>query len=152
MSSILRASRLATRSLVARRYASTGPAAFSKDLNTDPEPLTEYPDVQAINRQYLPPLGWQDQQLRRNFGDSLHEQDELHSMWSPDIPVVEPKTALRHFTLAVLGFTSLFLFIKNYGTPDPHFVRRTYPYGGLVKELGGIEENKARVDEENSEE
>ena len=36
-----------------------------------PETLTEYPDVPTINRQYLPPKGWQDNQYRRNFGDPV---------------------------------------------------------------------------------
>ncbi|KAK7050895.1 hypothetical protein VNI00_005007 [Paramarasmius palmivorus] len=154
MSSLLRTARVAARPLAApravaaRRLQSTAPP---KDIPIDPEPLTEYPDVPPVNRQYLPPLGWQDVQLRRNFGDPLHEQDELYSMWSPDVPPVDPSVALRHFALAALTFTGVFFFIKNYGTPEPHFVRRTYPYGGLVKELGGLEENKARVDEETEE-
>ncbi|KAG7089483.1 hypothetical protein E1B28_011163 [Marasmius oreades] len=143
------------RSLLATRprYLATKSATSTAEgeLNVEPEVLTEYPDVPPINHQYLRPTGWQDNQMRRNYGDPLHEQEELYSMWSPDIPAIDPNVALKRFTMALLGFTGVFLYIKTYGTPEPHFVRRTYPYGGLVKELGGLEENRARMADETSE-
>ncbi|KAJ8072380.1 hypothetical protein PM082_015939 [Marasmius tenuissimus] len=159
-SSILRTAR---RPLLAARHphrsisnsAAKIDAAFVEPQAAEPETpeiLTEYPDVTPINRQYLPPKGWQDNQYRRNYGDALHEREELYSMWSPDIPGINPNVALRRFALAFLGFAGTFMLIKEYVTPEPHFIRRTYPYGGLVKELGGTEENKARVEEETSEE
>ncbi|KAL0577128.1 hypothetical protein V5O48_004842 [Marasmius crinis-equi] len=160
-SSILRTARrsLLTARPRSHRYISESAAkidaAFVEPQAEEPEEptiLTEYPDVPAINRQYLPPKGWQDNQMRRNYGDPLHEQEELHSMWSPDIPTIDPNLALKRFAMAFLGFAGAFMLIKEVGTPEPHFVRRTYPYGGLVKELGGTEENKARVEEEASSE
>ncbi|KAF9267850.1 hypothetical protein L218DRAFT_984723 [Marasmius fiardii PR-910] len=144
---------LTTRTLSQRYIATKNATSIPEgELNIEPEVLTEYPDVPAINRQYLPPTGWEDNQMRRNFGDPVHEQEEMYSMWSPDIPVIDPNVALKRFAMAFLGFVGVFLYIKNYGTPEPHFVRRTFPYGGLVKELGGIEENKARVADGSSEE
>jgi hypothetical protein len=121
-----------------------------------------YNHVQDLSRQYLPAKGWTDRQMRRNFGDTvstlfcrpcisshissqLHEQEELYSMWGPDIPVVPPPIALRQVTLVALGLISFGFFIKYALVPDPHFVRRQYPYSGLVVELGGLEENKVRL-------
>ena len=36
----------------------------------------------------------------------LHEQEEILSMWGPDVPVVAPPTAARWFSIAVLGFVT----------------------------------------------
>ncbi|KAF5391688.1 hypothetical protein D9757_002397 [Collybiopsis confluens] len=139
------------------RLASTPSAIKSTSLpleiDTDPEPLPNYEYGPPISRQYLSPHGWDDMQLRRNFGDPLPEHDELLSMWGPDIPPpgVNPRRALTHFMLAAAGFTGIFFSIKWFLTPEPHFVRRTYPHEGLVTELGGLPDNKARVEEESEE-
>ena len=73
----------------------------------------------------------------------MHEQEEVLSMWGPDIPVVPAPTAARWFAIATLGFVS-FGVLCNYGHPEMPAVRREYPYGGLVTELGGLEDNKVR--------
>ena len=62
-------------------------------------------------------------------------------MWGPDVSPLPPKTALRHFTIATLGFVT-FGVLVNYLVPARPAVPREYPYSGLVKELGGLEENK----------
>lgn len=62
-------------------------------------------------------------------------------MWGPDVPVVPPPTALRWFSIAVLGFVSLGTLV-SYARPQIPAVRREYPFDGLVSELGGLEENK----------
>ena len=62
-------------------------------------------------------------------------------MWGPDIPVVPPPTAARWFSIAVAGFVSLGVLL-SYAHPEIPAVRREYPYGGLVEELGGYEQNK----------
>ena len=66
-------------------------------------------------------------------------------MWGPDVPVVDPQTAMRHFAIAVAGFVSFGFFVKYVLTQDPPAVRREYPYNGLIRELGGQEETKVRV-------
>ena len=72
----------------------------------------------------------------------MHEREELYSMWGPDIPHVAPATALSHFAIAFSGFVA-FGFLCNYVlTPDRPAVPRQYPFNGLVRELGGIEDNK----------
>ncbi|KAF8262102.1 Ndufb8, NADH dehydrogenase 19kDa subunit [Lactarius quietus] len=119
-------------------------SAFTKK-EVDPQ-LDGYPQLPNESRQSLPPRGWWDPQMRRNYGDTMHEREELYSMWGPDIPHVAPATALNHFAIAFSGFVA-FGFLCNYVlTPDRPAVPRQYPFNGLVRELGGIEENKANVE------
>lgn len=65
-------------------------------------------------------------------------------MWGPDAPVVPPNVALRQFTLAFLGFVGFGFAVQYAFVIDRPSVPREYPYGGLVTELGGLEENKVR--------
>ena len=37
----------------------------------EPDQLTDYPKLPWVSRQTLPPRGWQDQQMRRNFGETV---------------------------------------------------------------------------------
>jgi NADH dehydrogenase (ubiquinone) 1 beta subcomplex subunit 8 len=69
-------------------------------------------------------------------------------MWGPDIPPnsISPYTALWHFVIAASGIIGAGFLIKAIG-PDPPAVRRQYPYDGLVKELGGLQENKVYISE-----
>lgn len=63
-------------------------------------------------------------------------------MWGPDISVVPPRTALFQFTLAVSAFVGFGFLCKFVLIPERPTVPREYPFSGLVKELGGAEENK----------
>jgi len=74
-----------------------------------------------------------------------HELEEKFSMWGPDIPHVDPSTALRHFTIAASGFVAFGLLCKYALVPERPAVPRQYPFDGLVKELGGLEENKVSL-------
>ena len=65
-------------------------------------------------------------------------------MWGPDVPHVDPNIALRHFTIVASGFVTFALMCKYILTPEMPAIRREYPFDGLVKELGGLEENKVR--------
>ncbi|KAI0925791.1 hypothetical protein AcW1_008123 [Taiwanofungus camphoratus] len=130
-----------------RSYAT--PATFKED--EDPQ-LDGYPQLPYVSRQRLPARGWDDWQMRRNFGDTLHERDEILSMWGPDAPVVPQSTALRHLIIATLGFVSFGFFAKFFLIPDRPAVPRDYPFSGLVAELGGLEDNKARSEAESEEE
>ena len=156
---IIRRGCLAARRVARPRVAYSAIRTYATE---EEPPLTDYPKLPDVSRQYLPPLGWEDNLLRRNQGDpvsqpkvyllsfslrlsfQLHEQEELYSMWGPDIPPVSPYTALRHFLIAATGIVGAGFFIKYALVPDPPVVRRQYPFDGLVKELGGLEENKVR--------
>ncbi|KAL4064411.1 hypothetical protein V8B97DRAFT_2006505 [Scleroderma yunnanense] len=122
------------------RAAST---VASKPNEPDPQ-LAGYPELPWLSNQALPPRGWWDQQLRRNFGDPIHEYDEVLSMWGPDVAHVPPRKALFQFSLAVSAFVGFGFLCKYALVPDRPTVPREYPYSGLVRELGGLEENKAR--------
>ncbi|KAF8964950.1 hypothetical protein BDZ97DRAFT_1659569, partial [Flammula alnicola] len=122
--------------------AASSYATFSQE---EPDhQLNGYPQLPFTFHQNLPPTGWNDNLTRRNFGDTLHEQDEVLSMWGPDAPPIDPNSALRQFLVAVAGFIAAGFTIKAI-TPDPPSIRRKYPYDGFVKEFGGLEENKARI-------
>jgi len=86
--------------------------------------------------------------MRRNYGDTLHEKEELYSMWGPDVPVVEPSSALRQFTAVFLGFVGFGLFTNYALVADRPAVPREYPFSGLVTELGGLEENQAKPEDQ----
>ncbi|PFH52924.1 hypothetical protein AMATHDRAFT_55791 [Amanita thiersii Skay4041] len=124
--------------------------AFSRSYASgveEPDPqLNGYPQLPWVSRQSLPPKGWNDDLMRRNYGDTLHEQEEVLSMWGPDVAPLPPQTALKQFLLAAAGFVGFGYFIRDYITPDVPAIRREYPYDGLVTELGGMNENKARVE------
>jgi hypothetical protein len=45
--------------------------------------------------------------------------------------------------MAIAGFIAFGFLVKAI-TPEPPAIRREYPFDGLVKELGGVEENKVR--------
>jgi NADH dehydrogenase (ubiquinone) 1 beta subcomplex subunit 8 len=75
----------------------------------------------------------------------MHENEEALSMWAPDVPPVDPRTAARYFAVAFTGFLA-FGATAYYGiTPSLRAVRREYPYDGLVAELGGVDANKVRL-------
>jgi NADH dehydrogenase (ubiquinone) 1 beta subcomplex subunit 8 len=73
----------------------------------------------------------------------VHEEDDGLNMWTPDPPPVEPSTALRQFSIAALGIAA-FGYVIYANVPERPSIPREYPYSGLVRELGGLEENKVR--------
>lgn len=62
-------------------------------------------------------------------------------MWGPDVHQIPPYEALKQFTFAFSLFGGIMLF-SYLVTPTKPVVPREYPFDGLVKELGGLEENK----------
>ncbi|GJJ08584.1 hypothetical protein Clacol_002803 [Clathrus columnatus] len=116
-----------------------------KSQEKDPQ-LGDYPQLPWVTNQVRPARGWWDLQMRRNYGEVIHEEDDALNMWSPDPPVIEPSSAVRQFAVAFLGIAGLgFWIYKN--VPDRVAAPREYPYDGLIKELGGLEENKANPEQ-----
>ncbi|EAU85631.2 hypothetical protein CC1G_06344 [Coprinopsis cinerea okayama7 len=137
---------LASRRPVAQVIPVALRARSRSNLPEEPDPqLNGYPQLPWVPKGSLPARGWDDMLERRNFGEPLHEQEEVLSMWGPDVPPVPPQTALRHFLFAVTAFIGAGFTIKYYLTPDAPAIKREYPYNGLIKELGGLEENKASI-------
>ena len=65
-------------SLALRRASSTGRALLAprrpahRALSTQKDPqLGDYPALPDVSRATLPPTGWWDNQMRRNFGDTV---------------------------------------------------------------------------------
>ncbi|KAI6155167.1 Ndufb8, NADH dehydrogenase 19kDa subunit [Pisolithus tinctorius] len=139
----LRLSRGALKATASLRCSRTASTVASKPHESDPQ-LAGYPELPWVSNQSLPARGWWDQQERRNFGDPVHEYEEVLSMWGPDIPHVPPRKALFQFSLAASGFIAFGLLCKYTLAPERPTVPREYPYSGLIRELGGLEENKAR--------
>ena len=67
---------------IAGRSASTSstPVTYGP-VEKDPQ-LNGYPELPNVSRQRLPPTGWWDNQMRRNFGDTVRPLDSYHiSKW-----------------------------------------------------------------------
>lgn len=104
--------------------------------SVDPQ-LGEYPAMPMQNQQFRPySREWWDTQDRREFGETLHEQDDVLNMWSPDAYKVPGPYAARAFAtaLGVLGVFSWVVYHTSFQTPA---LRKTFPRDGLAAELGG---------------
>ncbi|TFK20706.1 hypothetical protein FA15DRAFT_599232 [Coprinopsis marcescibilis] len=133
--------RLASRTAAPKVCVNAGRARSYATQEPDPQ-LNGYPQLPWIPKGKLPARGWDDMLERRNFGDPLHEQEEVLSMWGPDVPSIDPNVALQRFLIAASIFVAFGFTVKYALTPDPPATRREYPYNGLITELGGLEENK----------
>lgn len=65
-------------------------------------------------------------------------------MWSLDVFPTSTGSAFKQLLVVASVFVGFFAAVK-YITPERPAIPRTYPYSGLVRELGGVEENKVRV-------
>jgi len=141
-----------TTPLIACRHSSTAPGGVVEweQKEVDPQ-LDGYPQLPAVSYQRRPATGWDDDQERRNFGEPVPEEHEALSVWSHDVYDISGSYALREFSIAVVLFGIFFSGIYLI-TPERPALPRTYPFSGLVKELGGLEENKAREEPTKEEE
>ncbi|CAO1626524.1 unnamed protein product [Parajaminaea phylloscopi] len=123
-----------------RLSAASCPRTFaSSSLRASKDPqLGDYPDVPMKSYQLRKhDKNYFDPQEKRNFGETPGEQDDILSVWAPDIHEhVRPSKALGQFCIAAAGFATFFATIY-YFTPEAHFVRRVYPRDGLTEELSG---------------
>ncbi|CCU98782.1 unnamed protein product [Malassezia sympodialis ATCC 42132] len=102
----------------------------------DPQ-LGEYPAMPYENQQFRPySRQWWDTQDRRNYGETLHEEDDVLNMWSPDAYKVPGPLALRHF-LTAAGALALFSYGVYLTVPEAPMLRKSFPRDGLAAELGG---------------
>lgn len=80
--------------------------------------------------------GWWDQQERRNFGEPVHEENEVLGVFSPE---QYTHVTSRKAFFQVGGFVAAFLGLCGVVSlfyPDRPSAPKTYP-DGLEKELGG---------------
>ncbi|RKP37267.1 hypothetical protein BJ085DRAFT_19959 [Dimargaris cristalligena] len=127
--------RYALRSLSTNKFGENGGGWV------DPEPQSGgYPNLPHTHAGEKSPFGWDNMQDRRNFGDTVQEQDEILGAWGPTLYPGDTKTALRDWACFIFGI-GLVSTLAYATYPEPHFERRSYPYDGLRLELGGDPNN-----------
>ncbi|PWN90586.1 hypothetical protein FA10DRAFT_267033 [Acaromyces ingoldii] len=120
------------------RTASLSTSAVARASSTDAKDpqLGDYPDLPPINlqtRRYDP--RWWDPQEKRNFGETLHEQDDVLGVWAPDVHKTPAFSALLQILTAAGGFGA-FAAVIYLSFPGRPANPRTYPREGLATELG----------------
>ncbi|GAA5929611.1 uncharacterized protein JCM15063_004202 [Sporobolomyces koalae] len=150
-----------TATLAARAYATSAPATApppypavkSQLYDPDQEPALAdlgYPKLSTDSRQLRSPRGWWDTQERIQFGEPVPENDDIQSMWAPDVHKVKPASALTQL-LTMFGAIAVFSYgVYNIAAPAPA-LPRAYPHDGLVQALSGTndEQYAARTDSAN---
>jgi NADH dehydrogenase (ubiquinone) 1 beta subcomplex subunit 8 len=119
-------------------FSSTyGPALSKENAKTYSDPqVGDYPNLPFENLQTRSVHDqWDDRQGKANFGDVLHEEDEILNTWAPELTDVSMGEALRGLG-TFLVVAGLGVGVLAYTSAEPHFVRREYPYDGLKEELG----------------
>ncbi|KAI9720300.1 MAG: hypothetical protein M1828_005763 [Chrysothrix sp. TS-e1954] len=122
-------------SLPHSRQASSIPSADPEV--TDPGMNGGYVNPPRIKRQFRDPhADWWDPVEKRNFGEPVHEDNDILAVFSPEEYTHMPagKAAL-HF-LTFVGAVGLLAALVNRFYPDTPAVPKGYP-GGLDVELGG---------------
>lgn len=119
------------------------PAVKSSLYDPDQEPALAdlgYPKLSTASRQTRQPKGWWDTQERINFGEpvspsplltlgslslmrervlQLPENDDIQSMWAPDVHKVKPFSALSQL-LTMFGALAVFSYgVYNIQAPAP---------------------------------
>ncbi|OWZ37050.1 NADH dehydrogenase (ubiquinone) 1 beta subcomplex 8 [Cryptococcus neoformans C23] len=113
----------------------------------DPQ-LNGYPQLPNESLQNRYPFGWWDIQERKNFGEVVHESEDVLGMWGPDVHKTSWQSALLQLCTA-FGLVGAVSYVLIKTRPERPAIARDYPYGGLEKELGGINvARKEQVDEE----
>ncbi|KAL4972715.1 hypothetical protein BDW66DRAFT_143688 [Aspergillus desertorum] len=105
--------------------------------NDDPLMNGGYQNPPRIKRQFRDPnADWWDKQERRNFGEPVHEENEILGVFSPEqythVAARKGLLQLGAFVVTFLGFCG----VVSLYYPDKPTVPRTFS-GGLEKELGG---------------
>ena len=99
--------------------------------------LSEQQNPPPVKRQFRDPYGdWWDKQERRNYGEPVHEDNDILGIFSPEqYTHFKPgfgAVLFGTFVLSVLGLCAV--IYPNY--PDTPAVPRHFE-GGLDRELGG---------------
>lgn len=90
-----------------------------------------------IKRQFRDPhADWWDKQERRNYGEPVHEDNDLLGMFTPHVYTwVSPGKGLVQIGIFIATFMSVCYFVKLTYPDVPAYPREFE--GGLVRELGG---------------
>ncbi|EIM20498.1 hypothetical protein WALSEDRAFT_39936 [Wallemia mellicola CBS 633.66] len=130
-----------SKSLSVRTYA-TRPSSATTGDEVDPQ-LGGYPQFvpqKAIERS--PFNKYWDQQGRANFGDTLHEDEDVLGIHAPDVHQYSYAESAKSILYTALAFAA-FGYVASGLVPERNVAPRDYPRDGLKEELSGLEENKA---------
>ncbi|KAL9100273.1 MAG: hypothetical protein Q9163_004333 [Psora crenata] len=110
---------------------------LSQEELDDPGMNGGYINPPPINRQHRDPYGdWWDKQERRNFGEPVHEDNDILGMFSPEeYNFYTPAQCFALLGCSVAVFLGFLGVVRLY-YPDRPVVDRGYE-GGLDRELGG---------------
>ncbi|OCK85530.1 hypothetical protein K432DRAFT_421681 [Lepidopterella palustris CBS 459.81] len=114
----------------------------------DPNMNGGYEQPLPQKRQFRDPYGdWWDKQERRNYGEPVHEDNDILGMFSPEeythFKAGWGGVLFGTFVVTVLGLCTVVYQVY----PDKISVPKTYP-DGLEKELGGPNAVSARREED----
>ncbi|RCH85944.1 hypothetical protein CU098_009835, partial [Rhizopus stolonifer] len=84
----------------------------------DPQ-IGDYPNLPRNSLQARGPYGWWDPQDKRNFGEPLHEEDEIMSVWAPDLHNYSPHKAAAQLALFAGVFASVAGIVYNFYPESP---------------------------------
>ncbi|KAI5781834.1 hypothetical protein EDC01DRAFT_231929 [Geopyxis carbonaria] len=115
------------------------PAYYPKaDEKVDPGQNGGYVNPAYERRQFRDPYAkWWDQQERRNFGEPVHEDNDMLGRFSPEeytwINPAKGAAQIGMFIATVFGLCGVIYTWY----PDKPAVPRTFPHNGLEVALGG---------------
>lgn len=132
-----------------RAFFSQGRILTAAELD-DPLQNGNYQNPPRVKRAFRDPHGdWWDKQERRNFGEPVHEENEILGVFSPEqYTHVTARRGFFHLGVFVATFLG-FCGVVSYYYPDKPSVPKAYPEG-LEKELGGPNAVRARNSSEDS--
>ncbi|KAF9400020.1 hypothetical protein BGX21_005154 [Mortierella sp. AD011] len=107
------------------------------DKITGETQIGSYPNMPMYNQQWRdgsPSAGYWDRQDRRNFGETVPEEDEVLNIWSPDVGDFPAAFGAKCLAVAAAIFLG-FGYLVSETRPEPHFERRGYT-DGLLDDLG----------------
>ncbi|TIA72275.1 hypothetical protein E3P89_02041 [Wallemia ichthyophaga] len=125
-----------------RCYATRQSSATTGD---EPDPqLGGYPQFVPQKAQEKNPYNkYWDQQGRTNFGDLLHEDEDVLGVHAPDVHQYSYAESAKSILYTIIAF-SAFGYLASAMVPQRNVAPRDYPRDGLKDELSGVDENKAR--------
>ncbi|CAO3571034.1 unnamed protein product [Mortierella alpina] len=113
-------------------------ALLPGDKITGDTQIGSYPNLPMYNQQWRdanPSAGYWDRQDRRNYGETVPEEDEVLNIWSPDVWAFPAALGVKRLLAAAAAFIG-FGYLLAETQPEPHFTRRNYPHDGLLESLG----------------
>ncbi|KAI1497203.1 hypothetical protein F5X99DRAFT_29422 [Biscogniauxia marginata] len=160
---IVRASALRSASLASRRLPIVQQRTFLPEYNTrenldkhfpnapeltdaeDPGMNGGYINPARVKRQFRDPhADWWDKQERRNYGETIHEDNDVLGIFSPyEYTWVSPGKGLAQIGAFIATFLSV-CWVVGRLYPDKPSYPREYE-GGLERELGGAGAVRARA-------